>query len=254
MTLLPVSYHQPEADIPAVRTHARPVSLLREQAKQLQAGEDDQDSNASDSETLSSDEETSTAEASASKVARAGRDIDFYTESLMDLLPSMEQAYKHVCTTQSPPDKHDQMISFQVTEAARPYVLQVHDKFRNAPIALVERLGEANWQRFVRTRRQMASNPQERESTDFRTLARQQSTFVPASEFHDSALGSSLAQDSSYAFTVASYNSFASSLANGKDTCHRVPPTPTGVAERLPFDCFLCKRRLTTIRNRSDWR
>lgn len=253
MTLLSVCDLQPEANIPAILTHVRPVRILREQAKHLHAREDDRDSDASDSETLLSDEDTSNAEASASKLARSGRDIDFYTESLMDLLPSMEEAYEQTCAAQlSLDNKQNGPISFQVTEAARPYVLQLHDKFRNAPITLVERLGEANWQRFVRIRHQMASNPQEKEPTDPRT--NKKSTFVPASQFDDSALGSSLAPDSSYAFTVASYNSFATSLADSEETVHRVPPPPVDVAEGLSFECFLCKRRLTTIKDRKDWR
>jgi hypothetical protein len=179
-------------------------------------------------------------------------DIEFYTKCLMDLLPSMEQTYKNACDPGLHLEERSGKVLFHVTEAARPYVLQVHDKFRNAHTTLVERLGEANWQRFIRVRRCMASGIQEDEVKDVGNVAR--FAFFPASKFHDSGLGKSLPAESSFAPTVASHSSFISSLTEEGISCSRVPPTPNEVAEGLPFECFICKQTLTKIKNRVDWK
>lgn len=170
----------------------------------------------------------------------------------MDLLPSMEQTYKHVCDSGLNLKREKGKFIFHVSEAARAHVLQVHDKFGDADVSLVERLGEANWQRFVRVRQYMTSGIQEGKLNDLRVGAR--SAFIPASKFHDSALGSFIPTNSSFASTVASDSSFVSSLAE-KDGSHaRVPPTPIEVALGLPFACSICQRVLTTVKNRVEWK
>jgi hypothetical protein len=180
---------------------------------------------------------------------RSLESIEFHTKCLMDLLPSMEHTYKKLCDPGLRSEESKGQIPFHATDAARPYVLQVHDKFKNASIPLVKRLGEANWQRFLRVRQSMAA---EDGPSDFQVGAR--STFVPASEFHDSGLGSSLHPNSSFAPTNASHSSFVSGLAAKVGSRARVPPTPSGVVDGTPFQCFICKRMLTRIRNRIDWK
>ncbi len=155
----------------------------------------------------------------------------------MDLLPSMEQTYKHVCNPGLRMEEGSRKISFHVSEVARPYVLQIHDKFRNANISLVELLAEANWQRFMRVRQYMAGEIRGNDLED--PLVGTLSTFIPASNFHDSSLGSL---------------SFVSSLSEKEGSVARVPATPKEVAKGISFQCFICRRVLTKIRNRIDWK
>lgn len=225
---------------------------MREQARQFLVPADSA-SEASDGETCSSDDGASTTGTTDPKVKRRSLEkIEFYTKCLMDLLPSMEQAYKNSCDPGLRLEEKSVKISFHITEAARPYVLQAYDKFRNANTFLVERLGEVNWQRFIRVRQLMAAELPQNDSEDVQVSAR--STFFPASKFHDSDLGSSLDPNSSFARTDASHSSFVSSLAEKEGSCARVPSTPNEVAEGIPFECFICKRMLTKIRNRVDWK
>jgi hypothetical protein len=237
---------------PAIQEHIRALTSLREQARQIRA-QDDSDNDASDDEVCPIGD---VASASGTLDTGAGasflEDIDFYTKCLMDLLPSMEQIYKNARDPCLRLEERSGKISFHVTEAARPYVLQVHDKFRDAKTSLVERLGEANWQRFMRVRHCMASVTQDDDAKDFETGAR--SAFFPGSKFHDSGLGNSLPTESSFALSVASHSSFVSSLAEEKGSSARVPPTPNEVAEGLPFECFICKRTLNRIKTRVDWK
>jgi hypothetical protein len=233
-----------------IREHIRALTSLREQAKQIHVQEDD--SEASDNDFSCSDDDASFSAPPKGLQHRWGDHVEFQTKCLMDLLPSMEKTYKHVRDPGSYLEEKNGIFAFHVTEAARPYVLQVHDKFRSAAISLVERLGEANWQRHVRIRQYMASGVQDDAPDDLRIGAR--SAFFPASKFHDSALGSSNPTNSSFAPTVASHSSFVSSLAEKEGYRARVPSMPTEVARGLSFTCFICKRTLTKIKNRVDWK
>jgi hypothetical protein len=167
----------------------------------------------------------------------------------MELLPSMEQNYKHLCDPGLRLVESNGKISFQVTDAARPWVLKIHDRFKNAHISLIERLGEANWQRFVRVRQNMEAGDCVHD-----VPISAHSTFLPASKFYDSGLGSSIRPESSFARTDASYSSFVSSFAGQGGSCARVPPTPSGVVDGTPFQCFICKCMLSKIRNRVQWK
>lgn len=80
------------------------------------------------------------------------------------------------------------------------------------------------------------------------------SSFIPVSLFQDSGLGSSLPAQTSYAATAASHSSFVSSNAEGESGHLRVPPTPKGVFEGIPFVCEICSHELSEIKNRVDWK
>lgn len=234
---------------PVVQEHVRALASLREQARQLLPLADS-DSDASDGETYSSDDGAPTTRVADSGLKRRSLEsIEFHTKCLMDLLPSMEQTYKNLCDPGLRLEENNGKIIFHVTDAARSWVLKVHDKFKNASISLIERLGEANWQRYLRVRQSM-----EAEESIYDMPISAHSTFIPASKFHDSGLGSSVRPESSFARTVASHSSFVSSLAEQGASCARVPPTPSGVVNGTPFQCFICKRTLTNIRNRVQWK
>ncbi|KAL9118833.1 MAG: hypothetical protein Q9187_004614 [Circinaria calcarea] len=141
-------------------------------------------------------------------------------------------------------------IPFTVSEAARPFVLNVLDKFPLADSKLIERLGESNWQRYMTIR---ATMDQINKHTIFGKEP-PRSVFTPYSVFHDSGMGTSMASASHYAASVASHTSFISSQAEEGNSTMRVPPTPPEVALNEPFECFICGHELFKIRNRVDWK
>ncbi|ERF75962.1 hypothetical protein EPUS_01328 [Endocarpon pusillum Z07020] len=251
---VPVDSDSEASDSEASDSEASDSEASDSEASDSEASEaSDSEGEASDSEVCLSDEEASTAEISVPRLwRRALENIEFHTKCLMDLLPSMEQTYKNVCDPGLRLDDGSGKVSFRVTKAARPYVLQVHDKFRNASISLAERLGEANWQRFMRVRQRMAGGLRANDLEDLHVGAR--STCFPASKFHDSGPGSSLRPESSLALTNASHSSFVSNLSEKDGSRARVPATPNEVAEGISFECFICRRILTKIKNRIDWK
>ena len=187
-------------------------------------------------------------------------------DCLMDLVPTMERTLAHLDAT-AQKDHSRREVVFAVSEAARPWVSNVSDKFGKADTKLVERLGESNWQRFLTVRARMsqiASAPKDILAPHFEKIPVQavfkenpQSIFRPLSMFHDSGLGSSIPSapaSSNYAQSVASHTSFITSLAEGEDSSRRVPPTPAEVASGEPFRCKICGHQLFNIKNRIDWK
>jgi hypothetical protein len=170
----------------------------------------------------------------------------------MDICPTLEQIYR---TAQLRPTKslRNAPLTFHVTDAAQPYVLQVHDKYRQADMPLVRRLGEANWQRYKELRRDKHAIAA---GADAHVPKAEipKSVFRPVSGFHDSGLGTSLLAKSQIAISVASHSSFQSGAAGDDRHQMRVPKTPEEVALGKPFDCYLCHRTLSTLRNRVDWK
>lgn len=165
-----------------------------------------------------------------------------YINCLMDLLPSMDRVANHASQLEidertSVPD------GFQVSGPAQAYVVAVRDRFANADSRLVERLGEANWQRHTALRMALEQGIEEPKSI-----------FVPVSIFHDSGLGGSVPTNSYHAITVASHSSFVSSLAEGTTGGLRVPSTPKEVYQGKAFTCEICGHKLSKIKNRIDWK
>jgi hypothetical protein len=85
------------------------------------------------------------------------RDLNNSILCLTDLIPTLEEGLREVDLAGRIQEDQADAIIFHVTEAAKQFVLQVHDKFRKADTGLIERLGEANWQRFTRIRQQIHS-------------------------------------------------------------------------------------------------
>ena len=187
-------------------------------------------------------------------------------DCLMDLVPTMERTLAHLDATAQKAHRRPGVV-FAVSEAARPWVSNLSDKFDKADTKLVERLGESNWQRFLTVRARMsqiASAPKDVLAPCFEKIPAQavfkenpQSIFRPVSMFHDSGLGSSIPSapgPSHYAQSMASHTSFITSLAEGEDSSRRVPPTPAEVAAGKPFRCEICGYQLFSIKNRIDWK
>ncbi len=196
---------------------------------------------------------------------------------LADLNPLLEETIEVDLSGRRQEDRA-RAITFHVTDAARHFVLQVHDKFRNAQTSLVERLGEANWQRFTRIRKYMYDRQQSMlqdeaghqdggrrddtkkggnllsDRTQHKDRAEPKSLFRSMSEFHDSGLGSSKPARSRAAASVASHSSFRSTLTENHQGRPRVPSTPPEAFSGEPFICFICGKILTAIKNRIDWK
>ena len=165
--------------------------------------------------------------------------IQFAVEDLMDLLPSIERSSAR---SDVPVDNVEpQTVTFSVSQAALPFVKKIADRFPDASIPFVERLGESNWQRFMKLRAIS-------DEATYGPSGAPKSTFVPQSLFHDSGIGSSYAQSS------ASHTSFISSLADEEGTQNRIPETPAAVTEGKPFNCEICGITQHDIRNRIAWK
>jgi hypothetical protein len=206
-----------------------------------------------ESEDDESDLESETGARSSNKKAmldEVALDIKFYNLRLMDLLPSIERtALQPKDAAESKNDSNSvASVPFQVSKPAHAYVLQVRDKFPKAENKLIERLGQANWERRKRL--------QEDQVDFFETAVSEpaKSVFVPVSMFHDSGLGSSIPAVSAYAPTEISHLSFRTSATESRVGSYRVPPTPKEVFDGKPFTCEICGHVLKKIKNRVDWK
>lgn len=134
----------------------------------------------------------------------------------------------------------------RLPEAAKPWIMQVQDKFPNAlDQSLLNRLGEANCERAIRIRDK--AEPVVEEPVRFK----------PVSEFHDSGLGTSIPTETNYAtstYSAASHTSFVSSLAGEERGKHRVPKTPVEIGLGKPFECDICGKTVAHIKNRVQWK
>jgi hypothetical protein len=167
----------------------------------------------------------------------------------MDLLPSMEDTL-YLASKAKDEDQTSLPLEFHVSGPARTYILNIRDRFPQADSQLVERLGEANWQRHIALR----GRPMQADSSDAPVEELAKSVFLPVSLFQDSGLGSSLPAQTSYAATSASHTSFISSQADEEGGGLRVPPTPKAVSKGIPFSCETCGQTLSQIKNRVDWK
>ena len=175
-----------------------------------------------------------------------------YIQALMDLGPTIEnnlvQVDRKIKETKNNPE------AFNVSTPARTYVSLIRDKFPKAISRLVERLGEANWQRHVVVRDMMERGAETPQVTNEVKKAAVFSQFGPVSLFQDSGLGTSISAGSQSAPSMASHSSFVSSIAEWEQQSVRVPPTPAAVGEGQHFQCKICFAVQKTIRNRVDWK
>ncbi len=172
-------------------------------------------------------------------------ELGLHTRWLTQLAPTLEQnlihaenaRYQTSCRRGAP---------FLVSGPAAIYVSLVREKYRQAQNQLVERLGEANWQRHVKVRTRMEASVDVPSPAEELVVAK--SLFRPYSAFHDSGIGTSVQGQTQYA------SSFQSSNREGEHESLRVPATPAEVYDGKPFQCFLCKSMLSNIKNRDDWK
>ncbi len=170
-------------------------------------------------------------------------DIGFAISCLVELGPTLEQNVVYASNTQTHPT-HQISVPFCASSPAKFYISLVREKFSKAHTQLVERLGEANWQRHIRIRRRMEGAS---ESISLDELSVAHSVFQPISTFHDSGIGTT----EQYA---QSHTSFISSDPENDEGTVRVPQAPAEVALGKPLQCYICRKTLSRIKNRVDWK
>lgn len=179
--------------------------------------------------------------------------LNKYVDLLMDLCPTLEQAYRDQHKTTRKTAK--QLTEVHISTASLPYIRNVRDKFPSAKVCLAERLGEANWQRHERLRAVVIENPDILLKQEQEPSLPAKSLFQAVSIFKDFALGSSLPARSERTPTVASHSSFVSSIeGTDKDKGQfRVPPQPVAI-EGEPLLCNYCGRDISFIGSRVEWK
>lgn len=164
-------------------------------------------------------------------------DIGFTTTCLMEFGPSLEQNLRHAESARVQ-HSYPTNLPFSVSGPAAIYVSLVREKFKQAHYKLVERLGEANWQRHKNVREKI-------ENTElFPEVSC--SVFRPYSDFHDSGIGTT-----EYA---PSHASFQSSNPDGEQVSLRVPKEPFEIGAGRSFQCFLCRCIISNVKSRVDWK
>ena len=170
--------------------------------------------------------------------------IGFATASLAELRPSLEEniissersCFQSVLTPFRP---------FLLSDPASIYVSIVREKFPKAQDQLVERLGEANWQRHNMVRRQESVTQKHIEEPEIGSV------FHPYSAFHDSGIGTSVREQSQHA---PSHTSFISSNTDESSRSFRVPPVPADACSGKAFQCSICGLKVNNIYNRVQWK
>lgn len=233
-----------------IQQQTQELDVLLEKAKLLlvlNSENESESDNGSESES-----ENESGSSGICKTQQLARSLQTFVLCLMDFLPSMTRTLSNA--QQEPSEKStSHLVEFTVSGPAQPYVLNVLDRFALADTRLVQRLGEANWQRHTALRNvQIAETQSSLEDPELREVPKL--AFAPISMFHDSGLGSSILVQSSYAATMVSHSSFMSSTTEQNNATLRVPRTPEEVSEGKSFTCSICKRLLHNIKNRIDWK
>jgi len=231
--------------------NARDLQELETMIEQCQAATaEDNLTKSSDSEFEDSEEDSSTSESIG-----LGEDLNSRVQMLLDLIPTLEATVAHVERPQAEIARTANE-SFHASGPAQIYISLLRDKFPAADTRLVERLGEANWQRHINIRKRIEQIDGSAESgpTAVPTGLTAGSMFQPQTLFHDSGIGTSVPAQSCLAPSEASHMSFISSLADKEKGAARVPPTPVEVGLGEIFRCYLCGQMQLKIKNRVGWK
>lgn len=218
----------------------------------------DSDADEDDSE----DNEYNSSHATTQRHMELVKQLDSHITNLMDLLPTLSHSHNIKSLPPSEASKPVLDVPAEVSALARPYVIQVQDRFKLIDDRLANRLGEANWQRYLRLQklamivRAQAGFEEAQDSSDDGddNLGMVEKSFMPASEFHDSGLGSSVPASSRYAISNASHSSFLSTESAAGRGVARVPATPGEVEDGKPVRCSICGEVLENIKSRAEWK
>lgn len=207
----------------------------------------------SDSSDSDSDEDADN-QATTHRHMQSLNQIDNHVTNLMDLLPTLHYSSKTECHPTVEASQSMLQMPSELLVAARPYIVQVHDKFRNIDKDLANRLGEANWQRYLRFNKLARRIRGQEWDDDEEDPVITGPSFFPVSEFRDSGLGSSVPAKSKYANSEISHASFLSTQSARGRGVARVPRTPSEVDRGESFSCCLCGKVLKHVKSRADWK
>ena len=166
------------------------IARLLEKVDEVIPGEDD---GLYDSTNDSDDSEAGDLEGAFDNIIS---NITTYMDCLMDTTPSLEQAAvtsKNHMVSNTIDRVH--LPVFAVSEMAQSYCGNIIDKFPDAPLDLIQRLGEANWERHKRIRERLESCSLEEVNTQIEVKVEddcQQTVAGGETLFHDSGLGTSV--------------------------------------------------------------
>jgi hypothetical protein len=200
----------------------------------------------SDSDTSSEASEA----AGVTELDEIAEDLRTDTQCLMDLGSRFnEQAVGPTIITEVAVDP----TKLSIWDPSTNFIDRIRWRFPRCDEALTERLGKANWARVLRYQEVKAQNIRPLEtniSTSKQSVAaiamKPASSKVASTTFHESGLGTSIAEPSQYAETIVSYRG-----GNGESV--RVPSLPEGAKKGIPFNCVACCNRIV-ITNKSAWK
>ena len=217
------------------------LAQLVEESRVVISTREEQDENNSSDDSCSETTESLSGDEDSGNIVQ---EISSHLNYLVQLGPTLQRdvlyAYKARTTAAFPP-----IVPFHLSDPAKIYVSLIREKYPDAEDQLVDRLGEANWQRHQTIREQIEANDLDEGQDD------SCSAFRPHSAFHDSGLGTSVPAYTEYA---SSHTSFQSSNAEGEEGALRVPAAPDEMSAGKPFTCPYCGITLANVKNRVAWK
>ncbi len=125
---------------------------------------------------------------------------------------------------------------------------KIQQRFPKAEATLVEKLGKANWARFLscQEKRNYSAEIGTTSQANAAGDKDEDGTVAASSKYHDSGLGTSLPTASSYAETVMTYGA-----ADGQKV--RIPPLSDEAKKGAPFQCLACGIWVRITKN-SRWK
>ncbi|KAK2018380.1 hypothetical protein LZ32DRAFT_371014 [Colletotrichum eremochloae] len=195
----------------------------------------------------SSDSEESDSDTSSSSVLNdwdeIADDIRTDVECLIDLEPLIQAPFVDHRKSKAIEKKPEKLETWTPRQL---YTSRISHRFPNARLELVNRLAQANWDRFQRIQSDKERNIAERGNATREEKTESRTPTENDSNFHDSGLGTSQGTRSAYAETTMSYR---------QNTAHsiRIPPLPMEAKKGRPFECLACGRQIR-IMNNSAWK
>jgi hypothetical protein len=127
------------------------------------------------------------------------------------------------------------------------YAIKIESRYPLAEKELVIRLANINYERYLRCQFIRDSHERNEEYEPGQVVPDLSGTLITNSKFHDSGLGTSIAQSISYAETIMSY------YQDVEGRSIRIPPLPDTAKAGGPFDCVACGSTVR-IKNDSTWK
>jgi hypothetical protein len=181
-------------------------------------------------------------------------EIQHHVGLLMNLLPSLQHILDYKLREEQNLKVKIQENQFIPTQAASAYINIIREKYPKAKTDLVERLGEANWQRHLTIRKKLEASAKEVPRAE-EEISVAKPLFHPISTFQDYGLETSLSTPNIRAdASVASHSSFRTSATEGSMDSLRVLEMPLAVKLGVQFKCQICGKSVRGIKDRYQWK